>query len=252
MPEQRVEKLLGRSAAGGPGAEHHALSIVTLCGNRHAGIIERKLRGRHGVDGGAVHPPHFHRRHERRRVEAADLGGDRRTAAGGVESSQPDDAGAACEQRVAKRVECRAEDGHHAESCDAHRITHGPYVTIAAMSVPLRRSAIHALMSLAALSVLARNVTSAPPDSFDELYARGKQMNDGLKTLTARFTETTTSTLLTRPLVARGRVAVERPSRVILRYSEPDARTILIDGNTMTVVWPSRKTRQVTHIHTTT
>jgi len=103
--------------------------------------------------------------------------------------------------------------------------------------------------------VLSTRVASAPPpappDAFDDLYAKGKQINDAMKTLTARFTETTASTLLTRPLVARGRVAVERPSRVILRYTEPDARTVLIDGNTMTVVWPSRNVRQVTDIGTT-
>ncbi|HMF97847.1 MAG TPA: outer membrane lipoprotein carrier protein LolA [Vicinamibacterales bacterium] len=119
------------------------------------------------------------------------------------------------------------------------------------MGVPLRRRAIHTLLSLAAVCVLQPRIASAPPDSFDELYAKGKQVNDALKTLTARFTETTTSTLLTRPLVARGRIAVERPSHVVLRYAEPDPRTILIDGNRMTVVWPSRSLRQVTDITTT-
>jgi outer membrane lipoprotein-sorting protein len=119
------------------------------------------------------------------------------------------------------------------------------------MSVPLRHRAMHALAALAAACVLSPDLASAPPDSFDALYAKGKQVNDAMKTLTARFTETTTSTLLTRPLVARGRVAVERPSRVVLRYTDPDARTVLIDGNKMTVVWPSRNLRQVTDIGTT-
>jgi outer membrane lipoprotein-sorting protein len=85
---------------------------------------------------------------------------------------------------------------------------------------------------------------------FDELYTRGKKANDAMKTLTARFTETTTSSLLTKPLIARGRVAVERPSRVVLRYTDPDVRTVLIDGNKMTMVWPSRNLRQVTDIGT--
>jgi len=71
-----------------------------------------------------------------------------------------------------------------------------------------------------------------------------------MKTLTARFTETTTSSLLTRPLVARGQLAVERPARVVLRYSDPDARVVLIDGNKMTLSWPSRNIRQVTDIAT--
>jgi len=119
------------------------------------------------------------------------------------------------------------------------------------MSVPAGRRALHAVAAVAAASVLSAALASAPPDAFDELYAKGKKVNDSMKTLTARFTETTTSTLLTRPLVARGRVAVERPARVVLRYTEPDARTVLIDGNRMTVVWPSRNVRQVTDIGTT-
>ena len=129
------------------------------------------------------------------------------------------------------------------------------------MGVPLRGGAIRALAALAACVIGVAGVaniaaqstkpSAAATDAFDELYAKGKQANDSMKTLTARFTETTTSTLLTKPLVARGRVAVERPSRVVLRYTEPDARTVLIDGNKMTMVWPSRNLRQVTDIATT-
>jgi outer membrane lipoprotein carrier protein len=80
-------------------------------------------------------------------------------------------------------------------------------------------------------------------DLFDDLYARGQQQNAGLKTLTAAFTETSTSPLLTRPLVARGRVYVERPSRVVLRYTDPEERIVLVDGDLMTLSWPSAKIR---------
>lgn len=93
--------------------------------------------------------------------------------------------------------------------------------------------------------------TPARAESFDELYLRGQRANAAIKTLTARFTETTTSSLLTRPLVARGTLAVVRPSRIVLRYVEPDARIVLIDGNRMTTSWPSRKSRQVTDIGAT-
>ena len=87
----------------------------------------------------------------------------------------------------------------------------------------------------------------APDDSFDALYRRGSDVNAGLKTLTARFTETTTSTLLTRPLVAHGRLAVERPSHVALRYDDPP-HVIVIDDTRMTLSWPSRNLSQVTNI----
>jgi len=82
-------------------------------------------------------------------------------------------------------------------------------------------------------------------DLFDELYARGQEQNAGLKTLTASFVETSTSALLTRPLVARGTVIVERPARVALRYTDPDARVVLIDGDRMTMSWPSAGIRSV-------
>jgi len=126
------------------------------------------------------------------------------------------------------------------------------------MSVPVSRVAILATMVATAICFLApkpiagaqKNTAPRPPDVFDELYTKGKKANDAMKTLTAHFTETTTSTLLTRPLVARGIVAVERPSRVVLRYSEPDVRTVLIDGNKMTMSWPSRSIMQVTDIGT--
>lgn len=81
-------------------------------------------------------------------------------------------------------------------------------------------------------------------DLFDEIYARGKPLESSLKTLTASFVETSTSSLLEKPLVARGTLAVERPSRVVLRYTEPDVRRVLIDGGLLLVTWPARNIRQ--------
>jgi outer membrane lipoprotein-sorting protein len=92
---------------------------------------------------------------------------------------------------------------------------------------------------------------SAPPpapDLFDEIYARGRGIETSLKTVTARFTETTTSSLLSRPLVAQGTLAVERPSKIVLRYSDPEPRTVLIDKNRLTFVWASRAVRRQTDI----
>jgi outer membrane lipoprotein-sorting protein len=85
-------------------------------------------------------------------------------------------------------------------------------------------------------------------DSFDDLYARGQRANAAITTLTAHFTETTSSSLLTRPLVSRGVLAVQRPARVVLRYSDPESRVVLIDGDRMTVSWPSHQVRQTTEI----
>jgi outer membrane lipoprotein-sorting protein len=99
---------------------------------------------------------------------------------------------------------------------------------------------------LVGLALAITCIAAAERDLFDQIYERGQKHNAGLKTLTATFTETSTSSLLTTPLVARGTVSIERPSRVVLRYTEPDTRILLIDADKMTLSWPSA------HVHTVT
>ncbi len=94
----------------------------------------------------------------------------------------------------------------------------------------------------------ARPSTSSSAALFDDLYQRGQRANAAMKTLTARFTETTTSSLLTRPLTAHGTLAVERPSHVVLHYTDPEWRVVLIDATRMTMSWPGRNITQVTDI----
>lgn len=78
--------------------------------------------------------------------------------------------------------------------------------------------------------------------TFDELYGRGRKLNANLTTLTARFTETTTSAVLARPLVERGLLYVQRPSRrVAMHYTDPPDRVVVIDGDRMITSWPSKK-----------
>ncbi len=104
------------------------------------------------------------------------------------------------------------------------------------------------IAAVAMASLLLHAGAPPPPDLFDEIYARGHGIETSLKTVTAHFTETTTSSLLSRPLVARGTLAVERPSRIVLHYAEPAVRTVLIDRNTLTLTWPSRAVRQQSDI----
>ena len=86
------------------------------------------------------------------------------------------------------------------------------------------------------------------PPTFDDLYRRGQALNKDLKTLTARFVETTTTALLERPIVERGLLYVERPSRVALHYTDPADRKVIIDGKWMTTLWPSMKLNRRTNI----
>lgn len=104
------------------------------------------------------------------------------------------------------------------------------------------------LLTSAALVGSAQQKPAVDDASFDDLFRRGSAINGSLKTLTATFTETTTSSLLTRPLIASGTVAVERPNRVVLHYLQPEPRDVLIDGDRLTVSWPGRNIRDVTNI----
>ncbi len=102
--------------------------------------------------------------------------------------------------------------------------------------------------AIASAAVVRPQVAPSKDTAFDELYRRGQRANGGLKTLTARFTETTTSSLLTRPLIERGTLAVQRPSAVVLNYSEPEVRTVLIDGSRLVLSWPGRDIHQIRNI----
>jgi outer membrane lipoprotein-sorting protein len=116
----------------------------------------------------------------------------------------------------------------------------------------LARIAGLTLLLVASLAVTASRAQRAsgasgdrPDRSFDEMYEEGRRRNGAMRTLTARFTETTTSSLLVRPLVAHGIVLVERPARVALRYSDPDERVIVIDDTTLTSSWPTTRTLNI-------
>jgi outer membrane lipoprotein-sorting protein len=104
-------------------------------------------------------------------------------------------------------------------------------------------------LALAALLTLGTPGSAASPhDLFDEIYAHGRGVESSLKTITAQFVETTTTSMLTKPIVSRGTLAVLRPSKIVLRYAEPDAHVVLIDGDQMTMTWPSHGIEQRTNI----
>jgi outer membrane lipoprotein-sorting protein len=102
--------------------------------------------------------------------------------------------------------------------------------------------------SLPVSSQNARTAADVAQPTFDDLYRRGQSLNKDLKTLTARFVETTTTALLEKPLVERGLLYVERPSRVALHYTNPPDRKVIIDGKWMTTLWPSIKLNRRTNI----
>jgi outer membrane lipoprotein-sorting protein len=83
-------------------------------------------------------------------------------------------------------------------------------------------------------------VPAAPDDLFDQLFARTMAKRAALQSVRARFTETTTSSLLEKPIVAHGTVVAVPPARVVMTYTDPERRTIVIDEKYLTVSWPDR------------
>jgi outer membrane lipoprotein-sorting protein len=99
------------------------------------------------------------------------------------------------------------------------------------------------------LAITAVAHAAAPADLFDEIYTKGQPLDQSIKTIRAKFTETTTSSLLKDPLVAEGTLLAVRPSDILLTYVKPERKLLRIDAKTLLFVWPDRKLRQTTDIH---
>lgn len=102
---------------------------------------------------------------------------------------------------------------------------------------------VHFLALLSALTP-AMQSPRKPGDLFEELYKRGVARQKTLKSISASFIETTVSTLLVKPIVARGTIVAAPPARVRMVYVEPEPKTVTMDGRTLTVEWPKRGERE--------
>ncbi len=98
---------------------------------------------------------------------------------------------------------------------------------------------IHLLVAAFVLAPAA-----AKDDLFDDLFTRSVERQRSMKSIRARFTETTVSTLLEKPLVAHGTIVAAPPARVVMTYTDPEQRTLKMDGKSMLIAWPDRNERQ--------
>jgi hypothetical protein len=105
-----------------------------------------------------------------------------------------------------------------------------------------------ATLALTALWLALPFAAHGSRDLFDEIYERGKPIEQALKTVRARFTEETTSSLLVRPLVAEGTLIVVRPSDILLTYTRPERKTLRLDAGKLLFVWPDRGLRDAKDI----
>ena len=104
------------------------------------------------------------------------------------------------------------------------------------------------LLTLGTSATSEADVQKKATDLFDQIYERGRPMESSLRTMTASFVETSTSSLLADPIVSRGTLAIERPSRTVLNYTAPSVRRVLIDDSLLLVTWPSRGITQQQNI----
>jgi outer membrane lipoprotein-sorting protein len=76
-------------------------------------------------------------------------------------------------------------------------------------------------------------------DYFDQLHRRIGAAESQRKTVRARFTETTTSSLLTKPVVRHGTLLGAKPDRVVITYAAPEPKTIVMNGPRLFVIRPN-------------
>jgi outer membrane lipoprotein-sorting protein len=101
------------------------------------------------------------------------------------------------------------------------------------------------VVSLAAGQAATRPVSAVSADDlFTQIYKRGVVKQRSLKSIRARFTETTVSSLLVKPIVAHGTVVAASPARVRMTYTDPEPKTIAMDGQSLTVLWSDRNERE--------
>jgi outer membrane lipoprotein-sorting protein len=86
--------------------------------------------------------------------------------------------------------------------------------------------------------------TATPNDPLAEIFNRTMERRASLRSVQARFTETTVSSLLEEPLVAHGTVIGAPPARVRMTYTDPVKKIITLDGRSLTIVWPDRHERE--------
>lgn len=115
-----------------------------------------------------------------------------------------------------------------------------PYHAVSRYSTCLAALALLSSCLVASSAAQTRNA----PDRFAQLFERASARRDSLRSIRARFTETTVSTLLEKPIVARGTILATPPARVLMTYTEPERKTVSLDGKALIVWWPDRNERE--------
>lgn len=95
--------------------------------------------------------------------------------------------------------------------------------------------------TLICLSSLTSSRADADSAELEALLASFDRVQGAITTLTADFTETTTSALLKDAIVAQGKIFMTKPSSVRWEYSTPEVMRFVIADDRYTGYFPARK-----------
>jgi len=102
--------------------------------------------------------------------------------------------------------------------------------------------------ALVAALALTAVQTPGEQDLFDTLHARISAAEAKRTSIRARFVESTTSSLLVKPMVSQGTLVGEKPARMLITYLSPERKSILMDGQRLFVTRAGRKDVEQTDI----
>jgi outer membrane lipoprotein-sorting protein len=92
-----------------------------------------------------------------------------------------------------------------------------------------------------ALLTLSAGRAPGEQDPFDILHARISAAEAKRTSIRARFVQTTTSSLLAKPMVSRGSLVGQKPARMVINYASPERKTVLMDGQRLYITREGQK-----------
>lgn len=99
-----------------------------------------------------------------------------------------------------------------------------------------------AMAGIGLAAVTARAAPAAPASlTLEEVLQHFDAVQGTMRTLSAQFTETTTSELLKEPMVSRGQFYMTKPDSVMWEYTSPESMQFIIAKDEYVGYFPSRK-----------